>query len=186
MLVRPAQPEDALAVAGVHVRAWQAAYRGLLPDTYLDQLRAEDRAERYDFATVDPRKPHTLVLAKGAEILGFATTAPSQTGELPHYGELSALYVDPPHWNCGIGIVLIQAARVRLAVLGFTDALLWLLAGNQRADRFYRRDGWTPDGRERVDSVWDMTVHEHRYIRQLMPPEARNPQILQGIGSESR
>jgi hypothetical protein len=41
--VRPARPDDALPVAGVHVRSWQAAYRGLLPDDYLDGLRAEER-----------------------------------------------------------------------------------------------------------------------------------------------
>jgi len=35
MLLRPAEPDDALAVARVHVRAWQAAYRTLLPDDYL-------------------------------------------------------------------------------------------------------------------------------------------------------
>ncbi len=55
MLLRPAEPADAMAVARVHVRSWQAAYRGLLPDAYLDGLRPEDRAARYDFATEDVR-----------------------------------------------------------------------------------------------------------------------------------
>jgi hypothetical protein len=36
MLLRPAEPADAMAVARVHVRAWQIAYRTLLPDEYLD------------------------------------------------------------------------------------------------------------------------------------------------------
>jgi hypothetical protein len=44
--LRPAVPGDSLAVARIHVRAWQTAYRGLLPDAYLDGLRAEDRAAR--------------------------------------------------------------------------------------------------------------------------------------------
>lgn len=43
MLVRAARTDDALAVAGVHVRSWQVGYRGLLPDAYLDGLRAEER-----------------------------------------------------------------------------------------------------------------------------------------------
>src|SRR3984885_11964090 len=61
MLLRPAEPEDAMAVARVHVRSWQAAYRALLPDDYLDQLRPEDRAQSYDFASLDPLKPRTIV-----------------------------------------------------------------------------------------------------------------------------
>ena len=46
MPVRTAQPDDAAAVAEVHVRAWQAAYRGLMADEFLDSLRPEDRAAR--------------------------------------------------------------------------------------------------------------------------------------------
>lgn len=38
-----------MAVARVHVRSWQVAYRGLIPDGYLDRLCPEDRAVRYDF-----------------------------------------------------------------------------------------------------------------------------------------
>jgi hypothetical protein len=65
MLLRPAEPEDAIAVARVHVRSWQAAYRTLFPDDYLDQLRPEDRAQKYDFASLDPLKPWTIVAAEG-------------------------------------------------------------------------------------------------------------------------
>ena len=60
MLIRPAEPDDALDVARVHVRSWQTGYHGLLPAAYLDQLRPEERAQRYDFATQDIRKPATL------------------------------------------------------------------------------------------------------------------------------
>jgi hypothetical protein len=51
--------------------------------------------------------------------------------------------------------------------LGFRNAVLWLLAGNARADRFYRIDGWAPDGPARTDSVWGVTVDEVRYRRAL-------------------
>jgi hypothetical protein len=64
MLLRPAEPGDAIAVARVHVRSWQAAYRTLLPDDYLDQLRPKDRAGKYEFANPDPAKPYTIVAAE--------------------------------------------------------------------------------------------------------------------------
>src|SRR5580692_4176721 len=106
MLVRLAAPKDALAVARVHVQSWQAAYRGLLPEEYLGQLRAEDRAEKYDFATVDPAKPRTLVATEGNRILGFATTMPSRDTDLASHGELCALHVHPDAWGGGIGVAL--------------------------------------------------------------------------------
>lgn len=75
-LILPAQPEDAMAVARVHVRSWQAAYRKILRDEYLNHLRIEDRAAEYDFASLDPSKPRTIVAVDGGmsrAIYGFAT-----------------------------------------------------------------------------------------------------------------
>ncbi len=167
MLLRAAKSADAMAVARVHVWSWQAAYRGLLPSEYLDQLRPEDRAERYDFATRDPKSPQTIVAVDAGAIRGFATTAPSRDADLPDYGELGALYVDPDYWGHGIGVTLISAARNQLSALGFENALLWVLMGNVRADRFYRKDGWAPDGLQRTDTVWGVTVNEIRYRRRL-------------------
>lgn len=170
MLLRPAEPEDAMAVARVHVRSWQAAYRTLLPDEYLDQLRPEDRAQRYDFANDDPLKPRTIVAIEQGSIYGFATTAPSRDMDLKDHGEIYALYVDPEQWGRGIGVALVSAARGHLFEFGFRNALLWVLAGNVRAERFYRRDGWASDGLRRTDSVWSVTVEEGRYTRELETP----------------
>jgi len=167
MLLRPAESEDAIAVARVHVRSWQTAYRTLLPDDYLDQLRPEDRAQKYDFANVDPLKPQMIVAVEEGLIQGFATTAPSRESDLPDHGELYALYVDPERWGQGIGIALVSAARARLFGLGFRNAILWVLVGNVRAERFYQIDGWTPDGLRRTDVVWGATVDEVRYQRGL-------------------
>jgi len=156
-----------MAVARVHVRSWQVAYRTLLPDDCLDQLRPEDRAQKYDFATLDPLKPRTIVAAEEGLIHGFATTAPSRDPDLQHHGELCALYVDPDKWGRGIGAALIAGARASLSGLGFRNAFLWVLAGNVRAERFYGIDRWVPDGHRRTDSVWGVTVNEIRYQREL-------------------
>jgi GNAT superfamily N-acetyltransferase len=167
MIVRRAEPEDAMAVARVHVRSWQVAYRGLMPDAFLDQLKAEDRAERYDFGTRDREKPETIVAAEGSNILGFATVSPSRDEDLPGYGELCALYADPELWGRGIGVALMKAARGRLFEMGFQQALLWLLVGNARAGRFYGIDGWRTDGHRRTNQVWSLPVDEVRYVREI-------------------
>jgi GNAT superfamily N-acetyltransferase len=168
MQLRPAEPDDAMAVARVHVRSWQVAYRTLLPDNYLDQLRPEDRAKTYDFASLDPLKPRTVVAIEEGVILGFATTMPSRDADLPEHGELCALYVHPDKWGQGIGAALIAAARANLFALGFRNALLGVLVGNARAERFYRTDKWIPDGRRRTDSGWKgIVVDEIRYQREL-------------------
>ena len=164
-----------MAVAGVHVRSWQAAYRNILPDDYLNQLRPEDRAAKYDFATRDPLKPRTIVAVEeemNPAIRGFATIMPVTDSEMPGYGELCALYVDPPQWGKGIGVALVSAARAQMHEHGFRNAILWVLTGNVRAERFYQNDGWAADGIRRKATVWDIEVDEIRYARQLEAPSS--------------
>jgi GNAT superfamily N-acetyltransferase len=192
MLLRPAQPDDAMAVARVHVRSWQVAYRTLMPQRYLDQLRPEDRAAHYDFVTGDPQKPHTIVAVESESVLGFATTMPARVEDLNGYGELAALYVDPEHWGRGIGLALVQAARAHLVEAGFLKAMLWVLVGNTRADRFYQKDKWLPDGTRRADTIWGVQVDELRYIRELQvprpaltcSPDSRKLKDCEGCGSK--
>ncbi len=177
--LRDAGPEDAAEVADVHVRAWQAAYRGLIPDVYLDGLRSEDRAASYTFGVVGPEHPLTTVAVDDGQVCGFVTTGPARAdrqsepvgGRLeddpPVGGELYALYVDPTAWGRGVGRQLIAHGRSRLAELGFTAAILWVLEGNERGERFYRADGWVADGARREDEVWGVMVGEVRFARRL-------------------
>lgn len=176
MLLRPARPGDELAVARVHVRSWQAGYRGLLPDAFLDGLRPEDRARRYTFGAADPALPQTLVAIGDAAgdagdtgdgpILGFAATAPAP--DVPGAGELAALYVDPAAWGRGIGRALIAAARARLVERGLREAVLWLMAGNDRAARFYAADGWREEpGSRGPGQAWGAPIEKVRYRRPL-------------------
>lgn len=167
MFLRPARSEDAMSVARVHVRSWRQAYRGLLPDDYLNQLRPEDRAAKYAFDYADPQEPHTIVAIEDNHITGFATTMPSREPALSSHGELAALYVDPSYWGRGIGAALIAAARAHLFNSGYRNAYLWILAGNTRAERFYQIDGWLPTSEHRTDTVWGITVNETRYLRTL-------------------
>jgi GNAT superfamily N-acetyltransferase len=164
--VRAARPEDAAEVAGVHIRSWQVAYRGLLPDQYLDDLRPEDRMVHYTFGGADPCLPATIVAVEEGVICGFATTGPSQDADIPDAGQILALYVDPQAWGLGVGRRLMAEARKHLGQR-FADALLWVLVGNDRAERFYSVDGWQPDDRRRSEEMWGVLVHEVRYRRRL-------------------
>jgi ribosomal protein S18 acetylase RimI-like enzyme len=166
VIVRRAEPTDALAVATVHVRSWQVGYRGLLPDHVLDRLRPEDRTSHYTFGR-DVDDPTTVLALEDDVVVGFATFGASRDGGADDAGELLALYVDPAWWNRGVGRHLISTVRDRLSERGFGSALLWVLAGNERAQRFYRADGWRTEGSRRRHPVWGIEVDEIRYRRGL-------------------
>ena len=165
--VRAATPDDACEVASIHVRAWQVAYRGLLPQEYLDGLRPEDRARRYTFGRTGPEHPAALVAVEHGVICGFVITGPSHDSDLQDARELWAIYVDPQRWGIGVGRLLMAAARDRLCQDGAREALLWVLAGNNRARRFYQLDGWNCDGSRRTEVIGGVTAEELRYRRPL-------------------
>jgi ribosomal protein S18 acetylase RimI-like enzyme len=167
MLLRLAEPEDALAVARVHVRAWQAGYRGLLPEEYLSALRVEERASRYTFGRSEPGQPTTIVAVDADVIVGLAGFGKARDAELPDDGELRALYVDPEWWGRGVGRSLIAEARGRLVGAGFPSAVLWVMANNTRAKRFYEADGWKPDGARKSEVLGNVRVDEVRRRREL-------------------
>lgn len=168
MNLRPAAPADALAVARVHVHAWQVAYQGLMPAEYLAGLRPEERAQRYDFSGLGPASPKTWVAIEAETILGFATTSPARDENAAGQGELRALYVEPTCWGRGVGRALASAACSELRRGGYTRAVLWVVAGNARAQQFYRADGWTPDDLHRTQQVWNVTVDTVRFSRVLL------------------
>lgn len=167
MNVRPAVPDDAMAVARVHVRAWQAAYRGVMTAAYLEALQPQEWARRYEFTGLDPAKPRTLVALEADTILGFATYSLARDEEARGCGELCALYVEPDCWGRGIGRALVSAVRDELYQRGIRRAVLWVVAGNARAERFYRGDGWLPDGMQRVRQIGNVEVNTVRYGRTL-------------------
>lgn len=160
--IRPARPDDAIAVANVHVRSWQVGYTHLLPKQYLESLNPADRATRYDFSHSDITKPTTFVAVENNSIVGFVTIR-TQSGRDNTIGELNALYVDPDHWGHGVGTQLLTFALEELTALDLEGAILWVLKGNTGAMRFYERQGWISDDHIRADYIWGIHIEEIRY-----------------------
>jgi len=99
------------------------------------------------------------------DVVGFANSGPCR--EDVRAGELYAIYVRPPSWGTGAGRALIQHVEQWLRSAGFGEAILWVLEGNDRAERFYRAGGWEHDGGSKVDNFQGATVTELRYRKRL-------------------
>lgn len=163
MPIREAEPKDARAIAEVHVRSWQAAYRGQLTDDYLDGLSVEERLEQHRRSLEEPRAGwRTWVSDDDGRVAGFAVTGPSEDADAgSSTAEMYAIYLEPDGVGTGLGRRLFQHAVADLRQRGFTAATLWVLATNERARRFYEVAGWRPDGAEtseRVDCEMRPTV----------------------------
>ena len=63
----------------------------------------------------------------------------------PEIGELDGIYLHPDFWDQGLGRRLMVLAVERLPQRGHREAILWVLDGNRRAERFYEAGGWQRD-----------------------------------------
>ena len=146
--VRPATREDARAIAEVHVASWRDAYRGLLPDDYLEKLSVDEReAQRLEAFDRPSAGSGVLVAEEDGQVVGFATFSPSRDDDAPGgTGEVPAIYVDPAAVGTGVGRELFAAVTEALRRAGFTRATLWVLDANAGARRFYEKAGWAWDG----------------------------------------
>lgn len=143
--IRHAVPEDARAVAEIHVDAWQAAYSAILPAAFLASLTV---ASRQAFWTqfLAEKQGDLLVAIEADRMLGWINTGPCRDQDASMGdAEILALYASPTAWSTGVGRQLWSSARTRLLEQGHRQCHLWVLAQNARAIRFYKAAGFERD-----------------------------------------
>ena len=161
---RPMTADDIDAVADLHVRSWQAAYRGIMPQDFLDAMdpAVQVRRRRATF-----RAGGELVAVVAGRVAGWAAVGPYRDDEVPApapgCGEILALYLPPEQWGRGVGRALMAAALDTLAGRELVPVLLWMSAANERARRFYAKAGFGPDGASQDFEVAGATLPEVRY-----------------------
>jgi ribosomal protein S18 acetylase RimI-like enzyme len=163
--VRKAKVEDASGIAFVHVRSWQVAYRGHMPDEFLDGLDVEKRTNMWRELTQDPGKIIFVAEDSESNIEGFSALGPSRDADTnPSTAEVSAIYVHPEKWRKGIGRALLSASLDQVRKCEFDKVTLWVLEANQRARSFYESFGFIQDGAIKDDDHWkSFSVREVRY-----------------------
>lgn len=169
MIIRRAAVGDAHGIAEVHVRSWQTAYRGLMPQAVLDALSVEQREEGWRSILADPaRAEGTLIAERDGRVLGWAGFGTARDEDPVGTGELWGIYALPEEWSSGVGHALIAAVERELADAGHSIAYLWVLDGNERASAFYERHGWIDDGGTKIEERPDLVLHERRHSKTLV------------------
>lgn len=169
MHLRHARAEDAPAIAEVNVRAWKAAYPGLVPQEYLDALRPEDRVGQWHEALGTGPWPVVLVAEDDDVVVGFSSVGPTGDVDLDPavVGEVHTLYLDPARWRRGEGAALLGVATDELRRAGFERATLWVLGTNSNARAFYEHLGWRTDGATKLHDWGAFVAVDVRYSRML-------------------
>jgi GNAT superfamily N-acetyltransferase len=145
----------------MHVKSWQETYRGLMPDELLDSADFVQARERFwvDILAQEQFSANRVAVAeRDGALIGIAMAGPVQ--DKPWSVHLYVLYVLAAHHGCGAGGALLDAV-----VAPGEEAALWVADPNPRAQAFYRKHGFVPDGISQVeDGVRE--IHMVRSARQ--------------------
>ncbi len=145
MQLRPAQPSDAAALAGLALQVFLDTYctNGLRADLTAEALASGDPARWQQWLQDPPRR--CLLLAHEvdgeAHVTGLAMLR--LDGAL---AELERLYLHPRFQRQGLGRRLLSAAEASAAKAGARQLWLDCWAGNTRALAFYAACGYADQG----------------------------------------
>lgn len=168
-LVRLAQVEDAAQIAEVHVLTWQCAYKGQIPDSYLNSLSIEKRTEGWREQLKNPEKGiHTFVAEVDGRVVGWCTAGVNDDEDVSkETGRIFGIYVHPSFIGKGLKSKLMESALNQLREDGYTKATLWVLDTNEKARKWYQDKGWEIEGKTKVDVRDGFELHETRYAIDL-------------------
>ncbi|MFF7286322.1 GNAT family N-acetyltransferase [Streptomyces griseorubiginosus] len=146
--VRSAREGEAAALAALHTRTRTAYYTaGGLPAKELASAR--QISAYWERAVAEGRAQ--VAVTPEDRIVGFLMDGPPKFDDIDAASvrELQQIGVEPNGWGHGLGSLLHEVFVRRLHVGGLTDGVLECWEANERAQAFYARHGWRPDGSRR-------------------------------------
>ena len=166
--LRAATPDDAGAIAQVHVETWRVAYSGLLPEDEIRAISVEQRRGFWKGELAQP-KPRMVDVAEDAGgVIGFCSYGPTRDKDAGALAEIYAIYVHPEKWRRGAGRLLCERALRAAAEREHSAITLWVVKGNERACRFYERLGFALDGAERRNTRFLKTPFDEVRYRKVI------------------
>jgi RimJ/RimL family protein N-acetyltransferase len=156
--IRAGSAADAAEIRRVRRESWIAAYTGIIDRGAITLVAVGgDDPAVIGFASFGPER---------AVVFASYPAVPQAGGPTALPGELYALYVTPARWSTGTCRALMGSALAALNEAGYPRVVLWVLADNARARRFYERAGFAHDGVTNILTGLG-GVLELRYARDL-------------------
>jgi RimJ/RimL family protein N-acetyltransferase len=145
-IIRKALPKDAHERAICHTASWRSAYKGIVPDEYLDNISIEERNKKNKKQLQEFKNVSFYNATYENKIIGLLAIHKSRDEDKPNAGEIGGIYLIEEFWGKGYGRKMMDFAITALKNMGCNEIILWVLEDNARARRFYEKCGFSFDG----------------------------------------
>jgi GNAT superfamily N-acetyltransferase len=163
--IRKATVEDAAEIANVHTNSWREAYKGLVPDDYLDDkpLHFKNRYELWKKVTVNEKQVTFVAESKEHGVVGFINGTYGRDDEYKSYVEVWCVYLLEKYHGQKIGFNLLKSYFDTHTELGYKKGYLWVIADNPTIS-FYEKTGGKYSGKSVEEEIGGQKVTELCYI----------------------
>jgi ribosomal protein S18 acetylase RimI-like enzyme len=145
--ILPAEKRMAYDIAKAHIRSSQAAYKGIIPDSFLESMSIKSRAQSYKFDDELGKDDFFFAVNIGGAISGLLYLC-KYRGEAPKdTGEIGGIYLAPEYWHEGYGKKMMDFSLDFLKNKGYGTIKIWVLEQNKTAIDFYKKFGFSFDGK---------------------------------------
>ena len=156
------QNDDLLEISNIYESSWKSAYKDIIPQDYLDSIPPGHWA-----GNINKTGWHSLALIENGLIIGTASFCKSRWEQYDNYGEIVSIYFLPAYMGKGYGTHLLKRCIEELNGLGYRNMLLWVLEDNQRARKFYEKNGFICSEAYMSDDIGGKELREVMYYLSL-------------------
>jgi len=150
--------DDRFSISRIYEESWKFAYKGIIPQSYLDSIQAGEWA-----VNLDNSEMRSIVAVEKDLLIGTSSFCASRFSDFAGYGEIVSIYLLPEYMGKGYGKCLLKYAIGELTKTGFQDIFLWVLEKNIRARNFYERQGFICADHFLNDNIGGRDLREVQY-----------------------
>lgn len=174
--IRQATVADALTISRIYAQSWKSAFRGQVPDTYLDRLPENHWVPFFEKHLSNGSLFAKLIYdcqnqtAIGAVAYGAARQELPAGGQIvgksldySAFGEIASLYLLPQYYAKGYGRELLEAVQQE-CMQTYAGLYLWVLRENERAKAFYQKLGFCPTEEACLCEIDGKQLTDIRYV----------------------
>lgn len=141
IMIRDAGPDDAAAIAALHLTVWRETYREMAPPAAFERLDLAWRLRQWTGWLARPAPFGALVAETPAGLVGLISYGAPDNPVYAGRAEIEHLYVKSACRGRRLGRALLDRAMDRMRGAGFCGTGLAVVRENAAARAFYARTG---------------------------------------------
>ena len=166
LLIKNATLHDCAEISEIYALSWKHAYKGIVSQKYLDELKLDFWITRFQTWISDDSLKACILYANNIPV-GCVTYRNSRDEHLPDWGEIPSIYIHPDYYHKGYGKKLLTYALDQLRIDGYMNCYLWVLSENSNAIKFYEKNGFVFNLDTCICNIMDENLTELRYVCSL-------------------